>query len=298
MFYVLLNMLLAIILDAYSTVKAEGENASPILRDAQTFGSMYHRRLQKEFSSKGYLEMSRTLAGLASTTHVQQVWDVDGSATNLSFALEGSHKVAARMWQEVDRDRSGSLDATEVWSVLRKIAPHLKETELIKMEAEIRADMDGDNDGQVTEQEFLDWWQNQPVNVQLKLCGGAVMTRDDIIEQLGVPESEARALFSEVQEDVEEVAGKCPSKLARWCVSVLEVCELSDTICLLRTLTQFAQFAQLALKANSLTQPTTKAGEYPGKACLVVGCSVTQTMSVTTDCHVVQTWSLQLLRSC
>ena len=55
-----------------------------------TFSSMYRRRLYKRHSRSAYPQMSAVLGELASTTHVQHEWDVDGSATNLSFALEGT----------------------------------------------------------------------------------------------------------------------------------------------------------------------------------------------------------------
>ena len=156
MFYLMLNMLLAIVLDAYSAVKESGANASPIWRDALTFTGMYRRRVGGGSGELSYSGMSKRLApmcvGVApiaaaaaaaaaatSATVAPLPAEKDGSTNDDAAAaagagsgsdtmdimvhpqLQGTKSVAARMWREVDIDGNGKLDPLEVIGVIRRI---------------------------------------------------------------------------------------------------------------------------------------------------------------------------------
>lgn len=78
--------------------------------------------------------------------------------------------ILKRVWAEVDKDQSGSLDSDEVRQILVKMG---RPEENIDMQA-VMAELDADGNGDVDYEEFQAWYLSQDVKSQVELAHDSV----------------------------------------------------------------------------------------------------------------------------
>jgi Ca2+-binding EF-hand superfamily protein len=73
----------------------------------------------------------------------------------------------ASLWHEMDLDGSGMLDFEELKLVVEKMNPKMSE----KKKKKILSQLDDDNDGCLTQTEFMKWWMSQKAEVRDLIAG-------------------------------------------------------------------------------------------------------------------------------
>lgn len=76
----------------------------------------------------------------------------------------------ASLWQEMDLDGSGMLDFEELKAVVEKMNPKMSE----KKKKKILSQLDDDNDGCLTQAEFMKWWMSQKPETRDLIAGEAM----------------------------------------------------------------------------------------------------------------------------
>ncbi len=76
----------------------------------------------------------------------------------------------ASLWQEMDLDGSGMLDFEELKAVVEKMNPKMSE----KKKKKILSQLDDDNDGCLTQAEFMTWWMSQTAETRDLIAGEAM----------------------------------------------------------------------------------------------------------------------------
>ena len=96
---------------------------------------------------------------------------------------EEAQRLAA-LWHEMDLDGSGQLDFAELTLVVEKMNPQMSE----KKKKKILSQLDDDNDGCLTQVEFMKWWMSQKAETRDLIAGEDMPEKDpgagDIFKKL------------------------------------------------------------------------------------------------------------------
>jgi Ca2+-binding EF-hand superfamily protein len=98
------------------------------------------------------------------------------------------------VWQGIDTDSSGVLDAQEFRAVMAKIDPRMGGEEVAKLAAQL----DRDGDGGISKQEFSRWFMRQPARTREALVS---INYKEFVAQHDPVESRLRRLFNDLDED-------------------------------------------------------------------------------------------------
>ena len=86
------------------------------------------------------------------------------------FTKDEEAERLASLWQEMDLDGSGMLDFEELKAVVEKMNPKMSE----KKKKKILSQLDDDNDGCLTQAEFMKWWMSQTAKTRDLIAGEAM----------------------------------------------------------------------------------------------------------------------------
>lgn len=86
------------------------------------------------------------------------------------FTKDEETERLASLWQEMDLDGSGMLDFEELKAVVEKMNPKMSE----KKKKKILSQLDDDNDGCLTQAEFMKWWMSQTAETRDLIAGEAM----------------------------------------------------------------------------------------------------------------------------
>lgn len=94
--------------------------------------------------------------------------DIEVPKAHLMTMVErlSNQKVDA-VWDTVDRDGSGDIDANELSTVVKTMGKNLSEDDV----ARLARKLDRDHDGTISKTEFQKWWAKQPASAKEKLVG-------------------------------------------------------------------------------------------------------------------------------